>query len=36
MHQTTAQQIVVAELLITALIESKLGHNHSGNCLYLR
>jgi hypothetical protein len=30
--QKSAQQIVRAELLIAAFIESGLGHNRSGNC----
>jgi hypothetical protein len=32
----TAQQIVVAELLIVVFIESHLGHNCTGDCGYLR
>ena len=30
-HHIAAQQIVGSELLIVVLIESRLGHNHSGD-----
>lgn len=35
-NQPTTQQIVRAELLIVALIENSLGHNHLGDWGYLR